>query len=104
EQGLENKFRGKNFVFDDRLGERIGEEVIARCHQCGQPADSHTNCRNEGCHLLFIQCPACAGIFEGCCSAECRDIIHLPEEEQKRLRKGKSMEPRVFNKSRMRRG
>ncbi len=101
EKGLENKFLGKNFVFDDRLGERIGEEVIARCHQCGRPADTHTNCRNEGCHLLFIQCDACAAAYEGCCSAECRDVTHLPPEEQAAIRKGVVKGRQVFNKSRV---
>src|SRR5690606_31405873 len=56
EQGLESRFIGKNFVFDERLGERITNDVIAKCHQCGKPADTHTNCVNPGCHLLFIQC------------------------------------------------
>ncbi len=102
EQSLENKFRGKNFVFDDRLGERIGEEIIARCHQCGRPADTHTNCRNEGCHLLFIQCEDCATRYEGCCSAECQDIIHLPVEQQKELRKGVEKGAHIFNKSKAR--
>ncbi len=102
EKGLPNKFLGKNFVFDDRLGERIGDEVIARCHQCGKPADTHTNCVNEGCHLLFIQCPECASTFEGCCSVECQHIIHLPEEEQKIIRQGIDKGRNVFNKSRKR--
>jgi UPF0176 protein len=102
EKGLPNKFLGKNFVFDDRLGERIGEEIIARCHQCGKPADTHTNCVNEGCHLLFIQCDECAAKYEGCCSAECQNIIHLPEEQQKQLRKGIDKGQNVFNKSRRR--
>ena len=102
EQGLENKFRGKNFVFDDRLGERISGEIIARCHQCGQPADTHTNCKNEGCHLLFIQCAACAAKYEGCCSAACLDTIHLPLEEQIVLRKGIDKGMHIFNKSRSR--
>ncbi|HLI93431.1 MAG TPA: rhodanese-related sulfurtransferase, partial [Puia sp.] len=70
EKGLDNKFRGKNFVFDDRLGERISAEVIAACHQCGRPADTHTNCRNDACHLLFIQCNECAAQYEGCCSVD----------------------------------
>ncbi|HEY8398563.1 MAG TPA: rhodanese-related sulfurtransferase [Flavihumibacter sp.] len=103
ELGLPIKFKGKNFVFDNRLGERITEDVIARCHQCGEPADDHTNCANEGCHLLFIQCKSCAEKYEGCCSKECQDIIHLPEEEQKKLRKGKMKGQNVFNKSRARR-
>jgi UPF0176 protein len=103
EKGLENKFLGKNFVFDDRLGERIGDEIIARCHQCGRPADTHTNCRNEGCHLLFIQCSDCASKYEGCCSSDCQTVIHLPEERQKELRKGIEKGPHVFNKSKARR-
>jgi UPF0176 protein len=102
EQGMDNKFRGKNFVFDDRLGERISEEIIAHCHQCGAPADTHTNCRNEGCHLLFIQCPTCAEKYEGCCSPGCHETIHLPAEEQKVLRQGVEKGVHTFNKSRRR--
>ena len=102
EKTLVNKFHGKNFVFDDRLGERITDEVIAHCHQCGAPADTHTNCLNDGCHLLFIQCEKCAQAFSGCCSAECRDIAALPLEAQKELRKGIDKGNMVFNKSRQR--
>jgi UPF0176 protein len=102
ERGLENKFLGKNFVFDDRLGERVGEEIIARCHQCGKPADTHTNCANNGCHLLFIQCEDCATQYEGCCSKECQDILHLSAEERKNIRKGVDKGRNVFNKSKAR--
>jgi UPF0176 protein len=101
-EGLETKFIGKNFVFDDRLGERITEDVIAVCHQCGKPADTHTNCVNEGCHLLFIQCEECAVEFKGCCSKECKDVIVLPAEQRKELRKGVDKGMNVFNKSRSR--
>lgn len=101
-KGLENKFIGKNFVFDDRLGERISEDVIAKCHQCGQPCDTHVNCKNEGCHLLFIQCDACAEKYEHCCSEACQEVIHLPEEDQKALRKGKEKGQNIFNKSKLR--
>ena len=102
EKGIENKFLGKNFVFDDRLGERVGEEVIATCHQCGKSADNHTNCKNEGCHLLFIQCPLCALQYDGCCSKECQDVIQMPEEERKIIRKGLDKGRNIFNKSRAR--
>ena len=102
EKGLPNKFLGKNFVFDDRLGERISEDVIAKCHQCGKPADTHTNCKNDGCHLLFIQCEECAKKNDGCCSPECQEIYNMPEGEQKELRKGKMNGIMVFNKSRHR--
>ncbi len=98
EQGLESKFIGKNFVFDHRLGERITDDIVSQCHQCGKPCDDHTNCANEGCHLLFIQCEECAAAMEGCCSAECVDIIHLPEEEQKAIRRGVMNGNKIFKK------
>lgn len=97
-EGLESKFIGKNFVFDNRLGERITDDVIAHCHQCGKPCDDHTNCANEGCHLLFIQCSECASTMNGCCSVECRDTTLLPEEEQKKLRKGRHNDMKIFRK------
>ncbi len=99
-KGLPNKFRGKNFVFDERLGERISDEILSRCHQCGQPCDTHTNCRNEACHLLFIQCEACAAQHEGCCSTDCQNVLQLPEEEQRLMRKQKATTRNVFRKGR----
>ncbi|MDG3583307.1 rhodanese-related sulfurtransferase [Galbibacter pacificus] len=100
ENKLENKFIGKNFVFDERRAERISEDVIAHCHQCGKPCDTHVNCANEACHLLFIQCEECAKKMNHCCSDECMDIIALPYEEQKALRKGKGVSNLIFKKGR----
>lgn len=100
--GLDNKFHGKNFVFDQRLGERITEEIISKCHQCGKPADTHVNCVNDACHLLFIQCDECKEKMEGTCSNECLDFIHLPEDEQKKLRSGIDKGRNVFNKAKSR--
>ena len=102
EKGLPNKFIGKNFVFDERLGERITDDVIAHCHQCGKPCDTHINCKNDACHLLFIQCEECAERYDKCCSLECKDYIQLPEEEQVQFRKGKNLGRQVFKKSRLR--
>ena len=99
-QGLPNKFIGKNFVFDERRSEAISEDVIASCHQCGEPCDTHINCANEACHLLFIQCPSCAAQHNNCCSDSCADIIALPEEEQKALRKGTHNSNKIFKKGR----
>lgn len=101
-QGLENKFIGKNFVFDERLGERITDDVIANCHQCSKPCDNHINCKNDACHLLFIQCEACAQKYNYCCSDECKDFIALPEDEQKKLREGIKLGRQVFKKGRVR--
>ncbi|MGL9723604.1 oxygen-dependent tRNA uridine(34) hydroxylase TrhO [Sodalis sp. (in: enterobacteria)] len=103
EKGLPLKFTGKNFVFDERLGERITPDIIAHCHQCGAPCDSHTNCRNQGCHLLFIQCPACAENYDGCCSVTCQEELSLPLSEQRSRRAGRENGMKIFNKSRERR-
>ena len=100
EKGLENKFIGKNFVFDERVGERISEHIIAKCHQCGSPCDSHVNCANEACHLLFIQCHSCKEQREGCCSIDCQETINLPVEEQRKRRKGKYNSNKIFKKGR----
>ncbi len=102
-KGLESKFKGKNFVFDERKAERITEDVLSNCHQCGEPADTHTNCANDACHLLFIQCGACAEKFSGCCTPKCREIASLPIEQQRELRKGEEKEDSIsVYKSRLR--
>ncbi|MCH8534730.1 MAG: rhodanese-related sulfurtransferase [Flavobacteriaceae bacterium] len=100
EKGLENKFLGKNFVFDERRAEKISEDVIAKCHQCGKACDTHVNCANDACHLLFIQCDECAQKMENCCSDHCKEIIQLPYEEQKKLRAGKHNSNKIFKKGR----
>ena len=100
EDKLENKFLGKNFVFDERRAERISEDVVSNCHQCGQPADTHENCLNKGCHLLFIQCDSCKKEMLNTCSEECKSVVQLSEEEQKKLRKGEHVSNKVFRKGR----
>ena len=97
---LDNKFIGKNFVFDERRVEKISEDIIANCHQCGSPADVHTNCANEACHLLFIQCDVCKEKMENCCSSNCMEVNRLPFEEQKVLRKGQGNSNDIFKKGR----
>ncbi|NNK80436.1 MAG: rhodanese-related sulfurtransferase [Flavobacteriales bacterium] len=100
EQGLPNKFKGKNFVFDERRAERISDDIISVCHQCGTECDDHTNCENQACHLLFIQCKDCAAKFDNTCSVECKEIVNLPADVQAVLRKGKSAGKEQFSKGR----
>ena len=100
EKKLKNNFLGKNFVFDERRGERISDDIVSNCHQCGEPCDTHVNCSNEACHLLFIQCERCRQRMNNCCSDECMNIIELSYEEQKKLRKGKHNSNKIFKKGR----
>ena len=97
---LENKFTGKNFVFDERRSEQISDDIIAQCHQCGKPCDTHINCINEACHLLFIQCKNCGEKMNQCCSNACKEITLLSDEEQKVYRKGNHNSNKVFKKGR----
>lgn len=90
--GLTSRYIGKNFVFDNRMCESIDDRIVGKCHQCGQPADTHVNCANDACHLLFIQCASCGKKHDHCCSVLCQEFIQLPTENQHILRK-----ERVFN-------
>lgn len=73
QENLPNKFRGKNFVFDERLGERISDEIISTCHLCQKvKSDDHVHCKNQFCHMLFIGCSSCLEKGKGYCSSWCR--------------------------------
>ncbi|MCA9362104.1 rhodanese-related sulfurtransferase [Candidatus Kaiserbacteria bacterium] len=86
QQGLKNKFRGKNFVFDERLGERIGDEVISNCHLCKETkSDSHHHCKNQICHALFIGCDQCVEKRGGYCSWKCAQVDKIPQKYKKPL-------------------
>ncbi len=68
-------YKGKCFVFDDRLVVPVNKEnlePIARCEITGQPADSYINCSNMACNKLFVCSEEGAEQMEGCCSEECR--------------------------------
>jgi UPF0176 protein len=68
-------WRGKLFVFDDRLVVPISEEEappIAECSYCHQPIDTYYNCANVDCNALFLSCPDCLVAHRGCCSDSCQ--------------------------------
>lgn len=99
-KGIPNKFLGKNFVFDDRLGEKISEVTVSNCHQCGAPCDNHNNCANDACHILFIQCDGCKEKYEATCSDKCKSFNNLPKEEQNRLKPNEEFNGTKFGKGR----
>ena len=88
--GVKSKFIGKNFVFDARLGERVSDDIISNCHICNKSSDIHRDCKNDACHILFIQCQECERDLNGCCSDKCKEIASLPIETQKDLRKNRN--------------
>lgn len=83
-EGLPNKFKGKNFVFDERMGEKIGDEVIADCHLCErEKCDTYHHCKNQACHMLYIGCPGCVEEGKGYCGWKCRIFDMLPARVKK---------------------
>lgn len=89
-QGLESRYKGQNFVFDERLAERITDDVVSHCMQCGSMSDRISNCHEATCNMLLVQCDACATKYAECCSPSCREIHLLPIETQRAWRKGRS--------------
>ena len=98
---IKNKFTGKNFVFDERRGERVSGDIISNCHQCGKPFDTHVNCANVNCNLLFLQCDSCKIKFKNCCSVECVEVVNLPTDLQKKLRKGSEKKKMFYSHKRV---
>ena len=96
EHGLNNRFRGVNFVFDERMAERVSDDVVAECHHCGTACDTMVNCANPACNVLMVQCPGCAESMAGTCGSECQEFLTLPEEEQKTRRSGLRPEHRTL--------
>jgi len=104
EKKLPNKFRGKNFVFDERMGERISDEVIAHCHLCAkEKCDEHIHCKNQACHVLFICCDTCKAKKKGYCSYKCMTFDKLPTSVKKLLtRNNHKKKLEQFKKHRLR--
>lgn len=71
-------WKGKLFVFDDRLTVPISEDQappISECLHCKTPVDVYYNCANMDCNELFVCCASCYPAHRGCCSEAC---MHQP--------------------------
>ncbi len=73
EEGVDH-WKGKLFVFDDRLVVPITEETVApisHCRHCGTSCDVYYNCANMDCNELFVSCLSCLKEHQGCCKGDC---------------------------------
>lgn len=98
-------WKGKLFVFDDRLSVPISEEpaeVISKCHLCNCDSETYYNCANMDCNELFLSCKECAQKLHGCCSEKCtkepRVRAFVPVENPKPFRKLSFEEKQALNK------
>lgn len=79
EQGIPSLYIGKNFTFDQRLGERLTPDVLTSCITCGNACDEYINCTQMGCQTLMIQCGKCRILRKGTCSDTCQTIVENPD-------------------------
>ncbi|MCX6987642.1 MAG: rhodanese-related sulfurtransferase [Chlamydiae bacterium] len=74
-------WKGKLFVFDDRLSIPIAqdgkEELISACKHCGSASSVYYNCANMDCNKLFLCCAECAKNHQGSCCTQCQGAERL---------------------------
>lgn len=99
---LPSKFKGANFVFDERMSERITDDVLSNCDQCEATCDRYTNCANQACNLLFIQCDACSERRDNTCSPECQEVMSWDEDKRRAYYKAQRSSDYEAYKSRIR--
>ena len=54
---LKSRFRGVNYVFDERIAARITEDVLTSCELCAEQCDQFTNCANFPCNVSDLEVP-----------------------------------------------
>lgn len=71
EQYPDGFFKGKNFVFDDRMTTNAdtpsGAAVLGKCAHCATASDRYIDCTKPDCHQLFICCKDCEQKHSGLC-------------------------------------
>jgi UPF0176 protein len=83
-------WKGKLFVFDDRLAIPISSDehsVIAKCSFCDVEEDHYYNCANVDCNELFLACLTCFEKHKGCCQSTCIEaprVRPVTKEDTKR--------------------
>lgn len=72
-------FRGKNYVFDNRITVRANQDVLSTCLHCKTPADDYTNCINAFCNKHFTICAPCKVTSNSTCSDNCLILIQTKQ-------------------------
>ncbi len=75
EQYPDGYFRGKNYVFDDRIAVKVNDDILTHCDLCPTTCDTYTNCSNAECNAHYIACSNCLQQYVNCCSQRCADLV-----------------------------
>lgn len=76
-------FRGKNYVFDDRIALKVNSDVLTTCDLCDIAADTYTNCMNADCNSHFIACTPCRNKYDYTCSVTCHTLVTSGQVKQR---------------------
>jgi len=68
-------FKGKNYIFDNRVALPVNNQILATCFICNVSCDQYSNCVNAYCNRHFIGCVDCILIYQNCCSSECQSLV-----------------------------
>lgn len=75
EQYPDGFFRGKNYVFDDRIAVTINNDILSNCLFCDTKCADFTNCINAKCNEQYICCSSCIEKSMNCCNKTCYNLV-----------------------------
>lgn len=70
-ESLKKKFKGTNFIFDNRLHQQLTKDILGTCEQCSSASYLYRNCMNAMCGRIYLLCDTCRAMWIGCCSYSC---------------------------------
>lgn len=68
-------FKGRNYVFDNRISVKVTDDLLAECTWCTQPCARYLNCLNAHCNAHVIVCTPCQESHLHTCSTSCKEGI-----------------------------
>lgn len=83
EQYPDGFFRGKNYVFDNRISVKVTDDILGECSLCKTTCDKYTNCINAECNLHFISCDICLQTYANSCSLKCQKLVATHQVNQR---------------------
>lgn len=85
EQFPNGHFRGKNYVFDNRITVRANEDILSKCLNCPTSSDEYFNCLNALCNKHFTSCSSCIERLQNTCSITCQELLQHKQVPERQL-------------------